>query len=359
MLEQLQLIPPGIHIDEIDDDHAADVAQLELTRNFNRRLTVRPKHRFAGVGRTCERSGIHIDHRQGFGGLDDHVATGRKIDPRLERITDRSVDLVMLQQLHGFAVSFDLDIARISSEKAGHPIHSTGVINDDARQIRPHVIPEDPVNEVLITVEQHRWRCALCSLLNSLPLPQQSFEVLNQQLFTDAIGLGSDQQAGSGRLDQHPQSPQAIALGVSTDPARDVHPLAMGLKHEVTPRQGQIPSETRPFGSGGLLHHLHQNLLAGLQQLRDPGGTLFQSQRTEIGDMYKSVLFALADVDEGSINPGQDIFHRAEINITDLIATLGDDQLIDPFIGQHCCDTQLLRDDNVLGHKSGRAHSGL
>ena len=255
-------------------------------------------------------------------------------------------------------MGLDLNSARISTQEAGHSPYSVGVINDDARQIRPHVIPEDAVNEVLITIEQHRWRCAFSSLLNSLPLAQQSLEVFDQQLFTDGIGLGADQQAGAGRLDQHSQGPQAVALGISTDPARNVHPLPMGLQHEVATGQGQVSSEARTFGAGWLLHHLDQNLLAWLQQLGDACRALFQPQRTEIGDMNKAVLFAFADVDESSIDSRQNILHRAEINITDLVATLGDDELVDPFIGQHCCNAQLLRDDNVLGHKSGRSPHG-
>ena len=89
-----------------------------------------------------------------------------------------------------------------------------------------------------------------------------------------------------------------------------------------------------------------------------PAEPFFQPQRTEIGDMNEPILFALTDVDESSIDPWQNIFHRAEIDITNLVTTLGDDELVDPFIGQHCCNAQLLRDDNVLGHKSGRSPHG-
>ena len=50
MLQQLELIPAGIHIDEIDDDHPTDVAKLQLPRDFDRRLTVGPENGFSGVG---------------------------------------------------------------------------------------------------------------------------------------------------------------------------------------------------------------------------------------------------------------------------------------------------------------------
>ena len=54
MLQQLELITTGIHVDEIDNDHATDVAQLELACNFNGRFAIGPKHCFPGVGRAGE-----------------------------------------------------------------------------------------------------------------------------------------------------------------------------------------------------------------------------------------------------------------------------------------------------------------
>jgi len=73
MLQKLKLVPPGIHVDEVDDDHTTDVAQLQLTADLSSRLTVGPKNRFARIGGPGERSRIDVDHRERLGGLDDHV----------------------------------------------------------------------------------------------------------------------------------------------------------------------------------------------------------------------------------------------------------------------------------------------
>ena len=74
--------------------------------------------------------------------------------------------------------------------------------------------------------------------------------------------------------------------------------------------------------------------------------------------MNETVLLTFTDVDEGRINTGQDIFNRAEIDVPDLITTLGNDEFINPFIRQHRRDPQLLRDDNVLGHRNERSPRG-
>jgi hypothetical protein len=66
--------------------------------------------------------------------------------------------------------------------------------------------------------------------------------------------------------------------------------------------------------------------------------------------MNKTVFLTFSDIDESSINAWQNILNSAEVNISDLVATLSNDQLIYSLICEQCCDPQLLRDDNLLGH---------
>lgn len=156
MLQQLELITTGIHIDEIDDDHPADVSKLELTTDLNRSLAVGPQNGFSSIGRAGERSGVHVNHRERFGGLDDHVSTGRQVNPRLERIADGGIDLVVLQQLAGFTVGFYKNIAGISTKEAADPANCCGIVHHNPGQIRPHVIPQNPVDEIFVAVEKNR-----------------------------------------------------------------------------------------------------------------------------------------------------------------------------------------------------------
>ena len=107
----------------------------------------------------------------------------------------------------------------IGAKETGHPRRGSGVINDDPGQIRAHVIPQNPVNEILIAIQQHRRNRRVGSLLNAFPLAKQGLEVIDQKVFADPVGLRSDQQSRAGRLDQHPKRPQAIALRLRSDPA--------------------------------------------------------------------------------------------------------------------------------------------
>ena len=132
----------------------------------------------------------------------------------------------------------------------------------------------------------------------------------------------------------------------------------MGLKHQEAARQGEVAGEPWPLGARGLLHHLDEHLLPGLKQLGDASAALPQAQGAEVGDVDEAVLLAFSDVDERRIDPGQHVFNGSEINVANLIATLGDDQFINAFVVEHCGDPQLLSDDDLLGHGRDGGLSG-
>ena len=113
------------------------------------------------------------------------------------------------------------------------------------------------MDEVFIPIEQHGGGRGLGRLLNRLPLAQQRFEIVNQQILAHPFRLGADQQPGAGGLDQHPQGPQAVAFVLAVDAPGDVHPLAMGLEHQEAARQGEVAGEPGSLRAGGFLHYLH------------------------------------------------------------------------------------------------------
>jgi hypothetical protein len=110
------------------------------------------------------------------------------------------------------------------------------------------------------------------------------------------------------------------------------------------------PGRERSLGARGLLHHLDQDLLAGFQQLRDPGTALSEAQGAEIGDVNETVFLAFADIHKGGVDTRQYVLDGAEVDVTDLVAALGHHQLIDTFVVEHGGDPQLLSDDDLLGH---------
>src|SRR5690349_9871179 len=61
LLEHLVAVRLGLHVDEVDDNDAADVAEPELASHFARRLEVRAQDRALGVPLAGVASGVDVD----------------------------------------------------------------------------------------------------------------------------------------------------------------------------------------------------------------------------------------------------------------------------------------------------------
>ena len=173
MLQEHQLIPSRLHVDEVDNHHTADVAQLELTGNFCGGFTVGPEHRFAGIGRAGEGAGVHIHHGEGLRGFNDYVAARGQIHPGLKGITDGRMHLVMLKNFAGIVVVFDLEIGLIRPQERINPGNRFLGINHHPLHLRAVEVAQHPMDEVFVAVKQHRGLGGFRRLLDGLPLAQQ------------------------------------------------------------------------------------------------------------------------------------------------------------------------------------------
>ena len=92
------------HVDEVDDDDPADVAQAELADDFLDRLEVVLRDRVLEARaralrpRADEAARVHVDDRERLGVVEDQVAARRQVDSARERGADLGVDAVGLEQ---------------------------------------------------------------------------------------------------------------------------------------------------------------------------------------------------------------------------------------------------------------------
>ena len=78
-----------LHVDEVDDDDAAEVAQPQLARDHLRRLEVGLEDRVVEAAAADEAAGVDVDRRQRLGLVDDQVAAATS-DRRGARAPSRS-----------------------------------------------------------------------------------------------------------------------------------------------------------------------------------------------------------------------------------------------------------------------------
>ena len=88
----------GVHVDEVDDDDAAEVAQPQLARDHLRRLEVGLEDGVVEAAPADEAAGVDVDRGQRLGLVDDQVAAGLEIDAARQRLLDFVLDAVQVEQ---------------------------------------------------------------------------------------------------------------------------------------------------------------------------------------------------------------------------------------------------------------------
>src|SRR5919107_1051222 len=89
------------HVDEVDDDDAADVAEAQLVDDRLGGLEVRLEDGVLEprvLALAGERAGVDVDDGQRLGVVDQQVAAARQVHALLEQPLDHGVDAVLLEQ---------------------------------------------------------------------------------------------------------------------------------------------------------------------------------------------------------------------------------------------------------------------
>src|SRR6266851_5555810 len=85
------------HVDEIDDDYAADVAQAELVDYLFNRFEIGLEHGLFLVFLADEATGVYIDRSKRFGLIEDQVPSGFEPDLSLQRALDLWLDIEVVE----------------------------------------------------------------------------------------------------------------------------------------------------------------------------------------------------------------------------------------------------------------------
>src|SRR5262249_46017694 len=247
LLEHRALVRLDLHVDEVDDDDAADVAQPELTRDLARRLEVVAEDRLFLVLLAGEAAGVDVDRHQRLGMVDadvaallePHLALEGLLDLRLDavRVEDRLALLVELDALaqvgrHGLQVRLDLgerilvvdhDLLDVVREGGADP--SRGQLQlamDERRRARAGGLAVDllpDLGEVLHVGGE---------VVLGLPLAHRAGDD------ADPLGL----QVGDDRLD-------ALTLGAVLDAARHADVVDARHEHAVAAGQAHLLGDAR------------------------------------------------------------------------------------------------------------------
>ena len=108
-LIDLLLVFAALHVDEVEDDQAADVAQAQLAADFIRRLEIDPQDgRVLVLAAGFVAAGVDVDGHQGLGFVDDDVAAALEEDLPAEGGLQLAGDVEAVEDGLGLGVELDL-----------------------------------------------------------------------------------------------------------------------------------------------------------------------------------------------------------------------------------------------------------
>src|SRR5258706_2427631 len=262
-----------IHVDEVDHDDAAQVAQADLADDLLDRLGVGLDDRiFQPFQLPDVFSGVDLDRHQRLG-LVDHDVPAR-LEPDL--------GTKGLLELGGYAESVeDGSRARVqlhlrnqrgleALDEPQHALVGVFVVDPDGFEAVGQLIAQDALDDIEIVMQQHRRGPALGLLTNILPEVIQKLHVGRDFFLGPSLGRGArDEAAHRTRAPRLQNAFQAQALIVARNFSRDAHVLERRHIDYVAPRQGDVRSDPRALLAQRLFRDLNDNLLAFLEQVGD------------------------------------------------------------------------------------------
>ena len=318
------------HIDEVDDDQAAQVAQAQLASHFVGGFQVGASRGFLDVGAFGRARRVDVDRDQRFGMVDHDGAARRQRHGARIGGFDLVLDLEARKQRHIVVVPLDLvHVVRHhhAHERACLLFDFLGVDQDFA-DIGLEVIAYGADHQARLEINQQGAARRAGGLFDGAPQLHQVIQVPLQFLgaTSDSGGAGDDAHAVRQFELRHGFA-QFLTL-VALDTARNAAAARIvGHQHQVAASQRNKGREGSAFIAAFFFLDLDDQLLAFAQRILDACRTcvdaVLEILTSDFLEWQKTMaIFAI--VDETGFERGLDARHDAFVNIAfTLFATGG------------------------------------
>ncbi|KAJ0338842.1 hypothetical protein COL154_014240, partial [Colletotrichum chrysophilum] len=221
--QHLALVLAVVHVDEIDDDDAAEVAQPELPRRGLRGLEIGAERGFLQVARTEVRTGVDVDGGHGLGLVDHGVPTGFQRHFLAQRLLDFILDAVQVEDRTLAGIVLDA-IGKLRHEPAREiPCPLPGFVRIHAHllDVVVHQVAQHPQRQGRLFVHPLSRLRVRQRVGHRLPYARDVGDILGQFGAFQALGVGARDQAETSTVDKPgQQSAQTFALGLVLDAHR-------------------------------------------------------------------------------------------------------------------------------------------
>ncbi len=376
--QHLSLVLVVGHVDEVDDDDAAEIAQAQLPRHRLRGLEVGAIDGLLEVALAEEGAGVDVDGGHGLGLVDDQVPTALQRHFLEHGALDLVLDPVQVEHRALTRVMFD-PVGQIRHELARETLDALEAL----ARVHPHLV-HFPAHQVAhraqrqaeVVVDGLADAAAGAGFADDLPGALQVGDVLRQRLGALPFRVGAHDVAQSAAVHQprHDRlQPRPLVLVL--DARRHPDHARIGQQHQVAGRNRDLRGQARAFAADRVLDHLHHDFLALVHQRGDRWGRLRRRRRRRrLADALRHAALArllrqAQDVgrvqergalqpqfDEGGLHARHYPLHAALVDIADHAAAARalDVQLLQHavFDQRHACFPRGDVDQDFLGHRT-------
>src|SRR6202011_5413920 len=262
------------HIDEVDDNDAAQIAQANLAHDFFHRFQIgfddgvfQARGTFAD-----EFAGVDVDGDQRFSVVDDNVAAGLEPHFGAQGFVEFVLDAELFED--GRFLGVQLDAADQLGLKTADEFDDLAefffAVDPDGGEIVANVIAQDAFDEIQISMEKRGSFALLAALLDFVPGSAEEFYVSANFFIGSAAGRGAyDEAAGIAAARFADEAAQTRAIVGAGDFARNTDVIDGRHVHEETARQSDVTGDARTLFAEGLLGDLDDYILTSLEHFRN------------------------------------------------------------------------------------------
>ena len=350
------LIFSRCHVNEVDDDQAANVAQAQLTGDFFGGFKVGLQCGFFDIAAFSGARRVDVDGHQGLGRVDNDGAAGRQFNDALEGGLDLAFDLETIEQRNAVFVEFDFaGVLRhhLADEGQGFVL-SFNAVDQHFADVLAQVIANGADDHVAFLIDQEWCGAIQRSFFNGGPQLQEVVEV-PLHFFAAAAKAGSaHDQAHVGRGDQAVEGfTQFVALFAFNATGDAASTRVVRHQYQVTASEADEGGQGCALVAALFFLDLHDDFLAFAQDVLDVDATFRGFLEVLAGDFFEGqeAVALRAEIDKGSLKAWFDASNTAFVNIGFLLlaCTRLDVQVVEA-LAIYQCNAQLFRLSCVNQH---------
>src|SRR5665213_2293670 len=272
-LIDLLLVAPSFHVNEVEHDETAHVAQAKLPRNFFGGFEVHFQDGRFLVAAALVPSGVHVNRHECLSLVNDDVAAAFQMHLAREGVFQLLADVESVEHRLRIGVKHDFFRGALGLDFEDHfadAVVGFLVVHDDAIHIFGEKIAHGAFDQIRLLKNARRHRLRFDFFLDAMPFFEQQCEVAHEiRLALVFAGGAHDDTHAFGDVQLAQNLLEAFAFFLTFNLTRDSRLIGIRQQNQIAPGQNEIRRDARTFGADRAFGDLHDDFAAGRIKARN------------------------------------------------------------------------------------------